>query len=84
MADLAGMDRKLTVECSDGTEVEFDAEPCKFCGGSGTMRESKTLRMVLFEEDEREEVEQHVIVGERCPACVGRGLIATLGRRLDG
>lgn len=78
------MARKLKVKCADGTEIELDAEPCKFCGGNGTMRESKTYRKIVIDDDEREEVEQHVIVGERCPACLGRGLIGIVGRRLDG
>ena len=77
-------DRKLKVKCADGTEIELDAAPCNFCGGSGTMRESKTFRVVLIEDSVEEEVERRVIVGERCPACLGRGLIGIVGRRMDG
>lgn len=46
-------------------------EPCSFCNGSGTMRETKTLRFISVDGgEEGGPVDRRAIVGEPCPACV--------------
>lgn len=60
----------------------METEPCSFCGGSGTMRETKTLTYFSIEGgEEGEPVERRAIIGEPCPACIGRGRVVLLGGR---
>lgn len=76
------MSRKLTIERRDGRSFDMDALPCDFCGGNGTMRETKRLGYVsIIDGEEAEAVERTAIVGEPCPACCGRGLVGVVGRK---
>ncbi len=62
----------------------METVPCSFCGGGGTMRENKSLRMIHIEDGIESEPEVvHVVIGEPCPTCVGRGRVGTFGRKLN-
>ncbi|MFN3624429.1 MAG: hypothetical protein ACK4TP_10240 [Hyphomicrobium sp.] len=58
----------------------MQTEPCSFCGGSGTMRETRTLTFIPIEDGEEGEPEtRRAVLGEQCPVCFGRGKTGVMG-----
>lgn len=85
MADKPNRTEALRGPMDEDPFHGMQTEPCSFCGGSGTMRETKTLHYtsLLRGEDDGEPVERRAIIGEPCPACIGRGRVGVLGRKLN-
>ena len=63
--------------------VEFEAEPCPDCDGSGVLATGLRLRVTRYPDDGPpiEFDEQHA-PGDQCPTCRGRGLmVKSRGRK---